>query len=127
MGAYINPNILDKNNIIACSKALQNAEIIYQDFSNISPKPKDFVYIDPPYQPINHTSFTKYTKLDFTEADQIKLYENAENYIRTVYILCSNSDNDFIKNLYKSFSIDIVKAPRSINCKSTVGKELMKF
>ncbi|AEK74751.1 putative DNA adenine methyltransferase (MboA) [Rickettsia conorii subsp. heilongjiangensis 054] len=53
MGAYMNPNILDKDNILACSKALQNAEIIYQDFSNISPKPKDFVYIDPPYQPIN--------------------------------------------------------------------------
>lgn len=75
MGAYMNPNILDKDNILACSKALQNAEIIYQDFSNISPKPKDFVYIDPPYQPINNTSFTKYTKLGFTEADQVKLYE----------------------------------------------------
>lgn len=33
IGAYMNPNILDKDNILACSKALQNAEIIYQDFS----------------------------------------------------------------------------------------------
>ncbi|AFC69951.1 DNA adenine methyltransferase (MboA) [Rickettsia amblyommatis str. GAT-30V] len=35
MGADINPNILDKDNILACSKALQNAEIIYQDFTFI--------------------------------------------------------------------------------------------
>ncbi|MCC8418653.1 MAG: Dam family site-specific DNA-(adenine-N6)-methyltransferase [Rickettsia endosymbiont of Glossina mortisans submortisans] len=119
MGAYINPNILDENNIIACSKALQNAEIIYQDFGNILPKPKDFVYIDPPYQPINHTSFTKYTKLDFTEEDQIKLYEKSrELHKNGVYFMLSNSDSDFIKNLYNSFSIDIVNAPRSINCKS---------
>lgn len=119
MGAYINPNIVDGDNILACSKALQNAEIIYQDFGNISPMPEDFVYIDPPYQPINHTSFTKYTKLDFTEADQIKLYEKCRELDKKgVYFMLSNSDSDFIKNLYKSFRIDIVNAPRSINCKS---------
>jgi DNA adenine methylase len=119
MGTYINPNILDEDNILACSKALQNTEIIYQDFSKISPEPKDFVYIDPPYQPINHTSFTKYTKLDFTEADQIKLYEKCRELDKKgTYFMLSNSDSDFIKNLYKSFSIDIVNAPRSINCKS---------
>ncbi|ABY72741.1 DNA adenine methylase [Rickettsia rickettsii] len=61
--------------MLACSKALQNVEIIYPDFSNIAPQPKDFVYIDLSYQPINNTSFTKYTKLGFTEADQVKLYE----------------------------------------------------
>ena len=114
----MNPNILDKDNILACSKALQNAEIIYQDFSNISPKPKDFVYIDPPYQPINNTSFTKYTKLGFTEADQVKLYEKCRALNKKGVYFISNSDSDFIKNLYKFFSIDIVNAPRSINCKS---------
>nr|WP_233417933.1 Dam family site-specific DNA-(adenine-N6)-methyltransferase [Rickettsia conorii] len=96
MGAYMNPNILDKDNILACSKALQNAEIIYQDFSNISPKPQDFVYIDPPYQPINNTSFTKYTKLGFTEADQVKLYEKCRALNKKGVYFISNSDSDFI-------------------------------
>ncbi|WP_269208683.1 DNA adenine methylase [Rickettsia rhipicephali] len=69
---------------------------------------------------MNNTSFTKYTKLGFTEADQVKLYEKCRVLNKKgVYFMLSNSDSDFIKNLYKSFSIDIVNAPRSIiNCKS---------
>ncbi len=75
----MNPNILDKDNILACSKALQNAEIIYQDFSNISPKPKDFVYIGPPYQPINNTSFTKYKSLALQRQIRLSFMKNAEH------------------------------------------------
>ncbi|UZW39329.1 DNA adenine methylase [Rickettsia conorii subsp. heilongjiangensis] len=63
-----------------------------------------------------NNSFTKYTKLGFTEADQVKFYEKCRALNKKgVYL---NSDSDFIKNLYKFFSIDIVNAPRSINCKS---------
>lgn len=118
MGAYKNPAILDEDNILACSKALQNVTIKYQDFSSIFPEAGDFVYIDPPYHPINDTSFTKYTKLDFTEADQIKLYNKCkELHEKGVHFMLSNSDSQFIKNLYKAFTIEIVSAPRSINCK----------
>ncbi|WP_342270889.1 Dam family site-specific DNA-(adenine-N6)-methyltransferase [Candidatus Tisiphia endosymbiont of Parasteatoda lunata] len=78
MGKYKNPAIVDETNILACSKLLQNVDIKYQDFSKISPNTGDFVYIDPPYHPINNTLFTKYTKLDFTETDQIKLYQKCK-------------------------------------------------
>lgn len=123
MGAYKNPMILDEMNILACHKLLQQVEIKYLDFSQISPSKSDFVYIDPPYHPINDTSFTKYTKLDFTEADQVKLYKKCQElHDRGVYFMLSNSDSPFIKNLYKDFYIDIVEAPRHINCKANGRK-----
>lgn len=120
VGSYANPNIVDEENIIACSRSLQNTEIKYQDFSQIYPSLEDFVYMDPPYQPVSNTSFTKYTTSDFREAEQIKLYEKCiELDKKGVRFLLSNSDTDFIKDLYQSFKIDIVSAPRVINCKSS--------
>ena len=119
IGSYSNPNILDEENIIACSNALKKAEIKYQDFRDITPKAKDFVYFDPPYQPIKHDSFTSYTKSDFKELEQIKLFEKCIELDRQgVYFLLSNSDSEFIKKLYRYFKIDIVSAPRTINCKA---------
>ncbi|MGI4753265.1 MAG: DNA adenine methylase [Janthinobacterium lividum] len=118
IGSYINPNILDEENIIGCSNALKNADIKYQDFIDITPKAKDFIYFDPPYQPIKHDSFTRYTKSDFTQVEQVKLFEKCIELDRQgVYFLLSNSDSELIKELYRDFTIDTVNAPRTINCK----------
>lgn len=39
-----------------------------------SAKEGDFVYFEPPYQPLSETSkFTSYTKEDFTKEDQMRL------------------------------------------------------
>ncbi|AFB31647.1 MULTISPECIES: DNA adenine methylase [spotted fever group] len=49
-----------------------------------------------------------------TEAGQVKLYAKCRVLNKKgVYFMLSNSDSDFIKNLYKSFSIDIVNAPEA--------------
>lgn len=125
-GDYKEPLIVDEKNIIACSNVLKNVEIFYKDFSMITPSKDDFVYIDPPYHPIDSTSFTKYTKLDFTEADQIRLYKYCHNLNKQcVKFMLSNSDTQFIRNLYKDFDIKVVDAPRSISCKSN-GREKVK-
>ncbi|WP_341757539.1 DNA adenine methylase [Candidatus Tisiphia endosymbiont of Ditula angustiorana] len=123
MGKYKNPAIVDETNIIACSKLLQNVDIQHQDFSEISPNKGDFVYIDPPYHPINNKSFTKYTKLDFTEIDQIKLYQKCKELNdKGVYFMLSNSNIQFIKHMYKDFYIEIIEVPRTINCKANGRK-----
>ena len=77
------------------------------------------MYFDPPYQLIKHDAFTRYTKSDFTELDQIKLFEKCIELDRQgVYFLLSNSDSECIKKLYRNFTIDIVSSPRAINCKA---------
>ncbi|MCL5069754.1 MAG: DNA adenine methylase, partial [Actinobacteria bacterium] len=99
---------------------INRKKIEYKDYLQVKPEKYDFVYIDPPYHPTEDNSFTTYTKLDFTEKDQI----NLRDYIvdlnkKGVKVMLSNSKTKFILDIYKSsiFKIDIVKAPRFVNCK----------
>lgn len=120
VGSYVNPDIVQRDNILACSKALEKATVEYREFDTIQPQPGDFVYCDPPYHPTNVTSFTKYTKLAFGEAEQTRL----RNFLlklhdQGVRVMLSNSDTPLIRNLYRDspWTLDVVKAPRNVNCK----------
>ncbi len=122
MGSYKNPNIADEEVIFNASEALQNATIKCQSFTNVlkDAKSGDFVYFDPPYYPLSKTaSFTAYSKDGFFEAEQIKLFEvSRELSARGCKVAQSNSDTEFINNLYKDFDINIVMMNRFINSKS---------
>jgi DNA adenine methylase len=111
---------VQEENILVSSKYLKKSIIKYGEFDSISPKENDFVYFDPPYHPAESTSFTKYTKLDFSEKDQERLRDFAVQLSKEgVKIMLSNSDTAFIRNLYSSniWYIDTVQAPRMVNCK----------
>lgn len=130
MGDYKNPNIVQEENIISCSKALQKASIKHTCFEKISPQKGDFVYFDPPYHPISDISFTKYTKEDFSILDQ----ERLANFIKKltnkgVYIMLSNSKSALIETLYpkKLFKYNIVQAPRLVNCKAEKRGNVEEF
>lgn len=120
-GKYTNPKILDQENILAVSKALQTDEITCLDFEKAVAKAKkgDFVYFDPPYQPISKTSsFTSYTKQDFTEKDQQRLFECFKKLDKKgCFLMLSNSYSPLIKSLYKDFDQRTVMAGRAISCK----------
>jgi DNA adenine methylase len=120
-GSSTNPNIIQRENILACSQSLRKARIEYREFDSIRPNSGDFVYFDPPYHPADSTSFTKYTKLDFSEKDQQRLRDFALQLNKTgVKVMLSNSDTPFIRNLYNStvWNVDTVQAPRMVNCKA---------
>jgi len=129
IGDYINPNILDTNNIHATHIFLQNADIKYQDFSKINPSRGDFVYFDPPYHPTEDTSFTKYVSGGFTEKEQEKLRDFALSLInKGINIMISNSDTAFINDIYKKhFRIERIEAPRVVNCKSNKRKPITEL
>jgi DNA adenine methylase len=122
-GKYKNPKILDEENLIAISEYLNSADItiLNKDYKEVCSMAKkgDFVYLDPPYYPVSKTSsFTKYSKYDFTEKDQIELSHVFKELDRKgCYVMLSNSNTDFIKNLYKDFEIIELHANRFINCK----------
>jgi len=100
-------------------KALKNVEIKCCDFSEVLDYTNkgDFVYFDPPYYPLNKTSnFTSYTDSDFLEDEQIRLFNVFKNLSeKEIYVIESNSDTKFIKNLYKEYDIIKIKANRFIN------------
>jgi len=114
------PRFYDENVILACSLALNGPVRLYsQDFSTIVDQagPLDFVYLDPPYVPVNPTSnFVSYTAGGFSQADQervVKLFKDLAG--QGVGVLASNSDTDVVRSLYADFDIYEIKARRSIN------------
>ncbi len=120
-GKYTNPTICDERNILAVNKALQKDELLNVDFDKAVGKAKkgDFVYFDPPYASLNSASFTKYTKNDFNEKDQKRLFETFVKLDKKgCFVMLSNSHVPSILDLYKNFNIKTVNATRMINCKA---------
>lgn len=119
IGRYKNPLICDKENLIAAGNYLKHVNIVHGDFELVTQKAKkgDFIYFDPPYQPLNETSyFTSYTENGFTINEQERLCEVYKKLSkRGCYVLLSNSNTKIIRDFYKDFRIIEVSAKRSIN------------
>lgn len=121
-GSYKNPRTCDEDNLRAVSEALQHTKLVHQHFADALKEARkgDFVYLDPPYQPLSATSnFTSYTSKCFGEADQKKLAKVfAELDRRGCKVMLSNSDNEFVQELYAGFRQETVYANRAINCRA---------
>ena len=125
LGRYTNPNIVNKENLQAVSKTLQSGKIKIscRDFSSIikDAKKGDFVYFDPPYQPVSDTAnFTSYTHRDFTEDDLERLADLANQLnSKGCNVMLSNSNSKTVKKLFSSgWKIKEIKANRAINSNS---------
>jgi len=118
MGTYKNPTINQEENLKACNKVLQKATILYSSFERITPSAGDFVYFDPPYHPTSDISFTSYDKDGFTEKDQERLRDFFASLDKQgVHCMLSNSNTPFIRELYKKYTLEVIEAPRMVNCK----------
>ena len=68
---------------------------------------------------MTHPIFTSYDSSCFLEDEQFELFEVFDKLSDNgVKVVQSNSDTDFIKDLYKNYDINIVNANRFINSKS---------
>ena len=130
VGSYKKPLICDEENLRTIAKLLQNTEITCGDYTKIADRidDKTFVYIDPPYRPLNNTSsFTAYTANAFDDDEQIRLSKFVQLISeKGARILESNSDpknnnsnDDFFDKIYISYNIKRVSATRMINSKSS--------
>ena len=131
MGAYKKPKICDEENLKNVSLTLRNVKIVYADYRESEKfiDDKTFIYIDPPYRPLNITSsFTSYTENDFNDKEQIELaeYINVLNK-KGAKIVISNSDpknndidDNFFDKLYKNYNINRVKATRMLNSNASL-------
>lgn len=126
LGRYSNPNIVNEDNLIAVSHILQSKKVHIgcRDFSAVldDAKKDDFVYFDPPYQPISKTaSFTSYTKKDFTYEDLENLVQVSEKLSdKGCKVLHSNSNSEEVRDLFsKDWKVIEVSVNRAINSDST--------
>ncbi len=104
------------------SKALRHAVLLTSKFEESleDATGNDFVYLDPPYPPLNGTAyFTHYTMDRFTQSDQEKL---AIMVLHLDQIGCrflmTSADIPLIRKLYKSFHIRSLPVTRFITCKA---------
>ncbi len=121
-GRYKDPQIYDPENLRSASKLLKNVEVLCASFDKVVDLAKkgDFLYFDPPYQPISSTAnFTSYTSHNFDETSQRslrKIFEILDQ--RGCYVVLSNSANQFIQDLYQDLEgiqVNKILASRAIN------------
>lgn len=106
--------LFDEVNLCSCSAALQNTSITNGDFEDACKglSAGDFVYFDSPY----YSTFAGYQAGGFSVEDHIRLHNLFQRLTESgVYCMLSNSNTDFIKNLYAGFNIEVVQAKRAIN------------
>lgn len=123
IGSYINPKICDQENLNIVSKILNLTNTIIENYDYqkviIKIKENDFIYLDPPYYPLNKTSnFTNYTRYGFDYMEQKRLADFfSELDKKKCKIILSNSDTTFIRDLYSSFKENTISLNtlRSIN------------
>jgi len=133
-GSQKNPKICDPEQLKAASHALKNTQIELGDYRDILKKfaqPSDFVFLDPPYQPIGgHSDFKRYTKEFFYEDNQRQLAHEFEQLVKTgVYCILTNSNVPLIREFYEKFQYEIVDTKRNINSDGgkRVGQDLIVF
>ena len=121
-GRYLAPRILDEPVLRAASAALRGVEVTLGDFAEVTAAagPGDFVYLDPPFEPLSPTSsFTGYTANGFDRADQLRLrwwIDDLSN--RGVATLLSNSSADWMIGVYDGagrYWFHVLQARRAIN------------
>lgn len=112
----------DPVNLARVAVALKRVEFRTGDFElclhDVSSD--DFIYLDPPYYKLGGFSdFNRYTKGQFREQDHFRLAALCRELDgRGVRWAMSNSDTEFVRQLFKGFEIREVTNRREINLRS---------
>lgn len=121
-GNYKKPAICEESVLRAISKYLNENEItiISGDFTDAvkNAGKHSFVYFDPPYHSPDNTNFTGYQADKFDENEQERLCNVFRELTeRGSKCLLSNSDTEFIRELYNDIRYEIISvvAKRPIN------------
>jgi DNA adenine methylase len=123
-GRYENPTICDKENLLTVSRVLRwsNAKLLAASYREATKDAEkgDFVYFDPPYQPVSATAnFTSYTDSGFSFDDQMQLGDwFRELDERGLRVLLSNSSKEEVRGIYRGYSVHEFEVLRAISCKA---------
>jgi DNA adenine methylase len=121
IGRYADPPICVPETLRAAQAVLARATLRCADYRKAveGAGRGDFVYFDPPYDPVTPTAnFTSYTADAFGPEQQRELADTAQKLVaRGCRVMLSNSDTPYVRALYqeRGFRIDRVKCTRAIN------------
>jgi DNA adenine methylase len=114
---------LERQDFESASTLLQNATVSNSDFEGTLSHAVagDFVYLDPPYIPIDATSsFTSYHADGFGLSDQARLAQRMiEMKESNIKAMCSNSDTPLSREVYGNLNIKTIQAPRMVSARAS--------
>lgn len=123
------PMLYNADNVMAVSELMKRADLRVASYEDTLKEAADgdFVFMDPPYHPLSVTSsFTSYTKLDFTLEDQAKLCDSIleveERTDGKARMMLSNSVAPDLIELYErknNLRLHTVVAFRAISAKKS--------
>jgi len=120
VGSKDEPNFPTAGELARVASVLKPAKLVVGDFETTLALAKkgDFVYLDPPYPPVNGTAyFTHYTKDRFAAEDQERLAELVRDLAeRQCYVMVTNAGRKTIRALYKGFNFNRLTVTRWITC-----------
>lgn len=119
-------HLFDSENIKNVSNVLKQANMSALDFENVcnDVKGNDFVFFDSPY----YATFDTYQANGFKNEDHVRLANLFKRLTeKGVKCMLTNSNTDFIKDLYKDYNIEVVNVKRLVNADASnrVGQEII--
>jgi len=118
-GHYDSPAIYDEEHLKDISKLIQNVEFRCCSFEHALTNltEKDFVYLDPPYAPINANSFVSYVSEGFSLDNHEKLFKICKE-MKNKFVM-SNAEVELVKASFPGpqYTTKIISCRRSINAK----------
>lgn len=125
-GHYKNtPTMIDKEALDKISDLIQNVkfECMNCNASMKNVMKGDYVYLDPPYAPIDSKSFVSYTKDGFDNKMHEKLFEDVkELHNKNITFSMSNAKVNMVTEAFAEFKMKEVLAKRAIHSKNPGNK-----
>jgi len=118
-GNYKTVNV-DKHNFEYVANLIKDVHFECSDFTNslknVSNNTDDFIYLDPPYVPIESDSFVSYSVDGFDNDKHTSLFNILNNDIKCKFVL-SNSKTKMVEKHFEKYNQVIINCKRRINSK----------
>lgn len=133
-GRYKNPQFCDEKRLYASHEALQGAKLVCANYKTVLKRYAQFgdlIFLDPPYVPVGKFSdFQRYTKDFFYDDDHIELRDEFNRLEKIgAKVILTNSNVEFVHELYKEHKIEVFNTKRLISSKSSTrtGQDLIIY
>ena len=114
---------INEEELLSVSSVLAETLILNADFETTIDRAKqgDFIYLDPPYIPIDATSsFTSYHSNGFGISEQERLASVMLRLEKAgIKAMCSNSDTPLTREIFQKLNIQAIQAPRMVSAKAS--------
>jgi DNA adenine methylase len=112
------PKIITEHDLNYISDLIKNVKFIHSDFNSSikNVTDGDFVYLDPPYAPVNDKSFVGYVIDGFNLETHNQLFSEIKKLDNIKFVM-SNAKVDLVTENFKDYNCEDIIARRAINSK----------